>query len=108
MIVSNKMASKKTKLNPKKIIKELEENKKHIRKYGVKKIGLFGSFLKKKQRRESDIDIIVSFDNVNFDNYIELKFLLEKLFGREIDLVIGKDLRPELDYIKKEVKYARL
>lgn len=102
------MVSKKTKLNPKKIIKELEENKKHIRKYGVKKIGLFGSFLRKKQRKGSDIDIIVSFDNVSFDNYIELKFLLEKLFRKKIDLVIERDLRPELNYVKKEVKYARL
>ncbi len=51
----------------------------------------------------SDIDIIVS-----FDVYIELKFLLEKLFNKKVDLVIEKDLRPELDYVKKEVKYARL
>jgi len=98
----------KNKLNSKIIIEKIEENSRDIRKYGVKKIGLFGSFLRKKQRKESDVDIIVSFDNITFDNYIELKFLLEKLFKKKVDLVIEKDLRPELNYVKRMVKYARL
>lgn len=96
------------KLNSKRIIKKIEENSKDIRKYGVKKIGLFGSFLKGKNKKGSDIDIIVSFDKVNFDNYMELKFLLEKLFRRRVDLVIEKNLRSELNYVKKAVQYARL
>ena len=54
------------------------------------------------------MDIIVSFDNIIFDNYIELKFLLEKLFKKKVDLVIEKDLGPELNYVKKIVKYAKL
>lgn len=97
-----------SKLNSKKILSEIEKNSKHIRKYGVKKIGLFGSFLKGKQKKNSDVDILVHFNKISFDNYIQLKFLLEALFGRKIDLVIEEDLRPELIYVKKEVKYARL
>ena len=100
--------AKKTKLNSERIINQIEQNTQDISKYGVKKIGLFGSFLGKKQRKGSDVDILVSFDNVSFDNYMELKFLLEKLFRRKVDLVIEKDLRPELNYVKKEAKYARL
>lgn len=92
----------------KKIMNELEKHREDICKYGVKKIGLFGSFLRNEQKRGSDIDIIVGFDNVTFKKYIQLKFFLESLFGKDVDLVIEKNLRPELKYIKKEVEYARL
>lgn len=98
----------KNKLNSKKIIKEIEDNSKDIRKFGVKKIGLFGSFLKDKQHKKSDIDILVTFDKETFDNYINLLFLLERTFRRKIDLVIEKDLHPELNYVKKIAKYVRL
>ena len=47
-------------------------------------------------------------DNPNFDNYMDLKIMLEKLFKRKIDLVIEEDLKPELKYVKKETKYAKL
>lgn len=98
----------KIKLNSKKILKEIEDNSEDILKYGVKKIGLFGSFLDGRNKRGSDVDILVSFDEVSFDNYMELKFLLESLFRREVDLVIEKDLKSEIKYVKKEAKYARL
>ena len=95
-------------LNSKEIIKKIEEKSKDIKKYNVKKIGLFGSFAKNKQNKKSDIDIIVNFDEETFDNYMNLLFLLEKMFKRKIDLVIEKDLYPELNYIKNETKYVRL
>ena len=102
------MTKKKTKLNSEKIIEKIEKNRKDIRKYGVKRIGLFGSFVKGKEHKKSDIDIIVSFSKETFDNYIDLLFFLEKMFRRKIDLVIEKDIHPELNYIKKDVKYVRL
>ncbi len=95
-------------LNSKEIIKKIEEKSKDIRKYNVKKIGLFGSFAKGKQHKKSDIDIIVNFDKETFDNYMGLLFLLEKMFRRKVDLVIEKDLHPELNYVKREAKYVRL
>ena len=98
----------KERLNSRKIIKKIEEKRKDIKKYNVKKIGLFGSFAKNIQHKKSDIDIIVRFDKETFDNYINLLFLLEKIFKRKIDLVIEKDLHPKLNYVKKEAKYARL
>ena len=98
----------KKKLNSKEIIKKIKEKSKDIKKYNVKKIGLFGSFVKNKQHKKSDIDIIVSFDKETFDNYMDLLFLLERLFKRKIDLVIEKDIHPELNYVKREAKYVRL
>jgi len=96
------------KLNAKKIIKDIENKKDIIRKIGVKKIGLFGSFVKGKQNKRSDVDILVEFEKVTFDNYFLLKELLERLFKRKIDLIIEKDLRHELNYVKKGAEYAKI
>jgi len=96
------------KLNAKKIIKDIENKKDIIRKIGVKKIGLFGSFVKGKQNKRSDVDILVEFEKVTFDNYFLLKELLERLFKRKIDLIIERDLRYELNYVKKGAEYAKI
>jgi len=98
----------KNKLNSKKILWELKKKKKDIRKYGVKKIGLFGSFAKNKQNKKSDIDFLIEFKNVNSENFFALLFLLEKTFNRKVDLVDIKNLRPELKYVKKEAKYVKI
>jgi len=96
------------KLNSKKILKEIEKNKEKIRKFGVKKIGLFGSFAKNKQKPKSDIDVLVTFEKIRFDNYMELLFFLQRVFNKEIDLVIEGDLKPELKYVKKEAQYVKI
>ena len=98
----------KSKLNSEKILKEIEKRKADIRKYGVKKIGLFGSYAKNKQKKKSDIDFLIEFRKVNFDNFFAMIFLLEKMFKKKIDLVIEDDLKPELKYVKKEAKYVKI
>mgnify|MGYP001560336175 FL=1 len=95
------------KLSPSKIIHIIEANKDELRKYGVKRIALFGSFLKKTDHPKSDIDFLVVFDHPTFDNYMELKFFLEKLFQRKVDIVVEENLKPALKYIKEEALYAR-
>lgn len=98
----------KSKLTPKKIIKTLKENKDKIRKVGVKKIGLFGSYVKGKGGKNSDIDFLIEFEVIDFDKYFYMLKLLEKLFQKKVDLVIEKDLKPELNYVKKEATYVRI
>ena len=98
----------KEKINSKKIIEKLEKEKDKISEQGVKKIGVFGSFAKGKEKAESDIDIIVEFDEITADNYFNLLFLLEKIFKKKIDLVTSTGLRRELSYVKKEAEYAKL
>ncbi|AKB34668.1 putative nucleotidyltransferase [Methanosarcina siciliae C2J] len=91
-------------------ISTLKENEKLIRqKFGVKRIGIFGSFARGEEKEDSDLDVLVVFEEgqKTFDNYMDLKFYLEDLFGREVDLVTEKALRPQLkDIIMKEVVYA--
>ena len=95
-------------INKKYILKALEKEKGKIKKAGVKKIGLFGSFVKGKQTKKSDIDILVEFKESSFDNYAETLIILEDLFKRKIDLVTIQSLRSELNHVKKEVEYARI
>lgn len=78
-------------------------------KYGVKKIGVFGSFARGEEEKDSDVDILVEFKNGYeiFDNYMELKFFLEDSFERKVDLVTTEALRPQLkEDILREVNYA--
>lgn len=89
------------------IIKRIEKKRDIFEKYGVRKIGLFGSFAKKKQRNGSDLDFLVVLENPTFDNYMELKFTLEKMFHKKVDLVIEENLKPALRYVKEEALYAK-
>ncbi|MGA7797824.1 MAG: nucleotidyltransferase family protein [Methanoregula sp.] len=88
----------------------LREHEPEIKKrFGVRDIGIFGSFVRGEERPDSDVDVLVSFrkGEETFDNYMDCKFYLEDLFMRKVDLVmkgaIKKRIRP---YILKEVVYA--
>ncbi|MFH0954519.1 MAG: nucleotidyltransferase family protein [Candidatus Micrarchaeota archaeon] len=101
------VAKAKTMLSPNKIVAILQEHQRELSQFGVKKIGLFGSFLTRKATFKSDLDFLVSFDNPTYDNFMETKFLLEKIFGRKVDLVMETALKPDLRYVKKEALYAK-
>lgn len=95
--------------NYKTILTKLDENKATIKKYGIKRIGLFGSYLRNEQKPTSDIDILVEFEKgkITFDNYMDLKFFLEDLFKCKVDLVMQESIKPDLKpYIMGSVKYA--
>ena len=96
-------------MNKKKIISELRGRTGELRKRGVKKIGLFGSYLKGTQKRGSDIDFLVTFEGENIGkNYFKVLFYLENLLKRKIDLIAVQSLRPELNYVKREAIYVKV
>jgi predicted nucleotidyltransferase len=73
----------------------------------VSRIGLFGSFVHGQAGADSDIDIVVDLAEPSFDHYMDLKFFLEDLFGRSVDLVLADTVKPRLKpVIKREVVYA--
>jgi predicted nucleotidyltransferase len=91
------------------ILNVLEKNRSHIRDLGIKRIGLFGSFVRGEQRPESDIDLLVEFRSVQktFDNFMELCFFLEEVLRHKIELVTVESLSPYLGpHILREVEYA--
>jgi len=87
----------------------LDQSDEKLKNFGVKRCGLFGSFLRDRQNLQSDIDLLVEFEmgKKTYDNYIHLAFFLEELFGRSVDLVTPESLSPYIGpHILREVEYA--
>ena len=79
------------------------------KRFGIAKIGIFGSFARGEERPDSDIDVLVAFRNgeKTFDNFMGIKFYLEDVYGRKIDLVTEAALKPLIrDPILAEVVYV--
>ncbi len=76
----------------------LREHKAELREgYGVREIGLSGSYVRSEQRRRSDVDILVEFDTVpGLLKFIELEDYLSRLLGVRVDLVRRASIRKEL------------
>ena len=79
-------------------LKQLADSKPVLAaRFGVVRLALFGSTVRDAAREDSDIDILVSFDGpATSTRYFGVQFFLEDLFGRSVDLVTDKALRPEL------------
>ena len=75
------------------------------KKYKVNKLFVFGSILTSRFNDDSDVDLVVSFNkseiNDYFDNYFDFKYALEELFGREVDLLEEQTIKNP--YLKKNV-----
>ena len=84
------------KLTEKKILGLLKDNESHIKGFGVRSLGLFGSFVHGNDTETSDLDLVVEFDKKTFDAYMDLKLFLETLFGRQVDLVLADAIKPRL------------
>ncbi len=93
------------------IKREILARREELKLYGVKRLGIFGSFVRNEQRPDSDLDILVEHlpGKKTFNNYVQLAFLLEDTFHRKIDLVtpeaISKHIYP---YVEKEIEYVSL
>lgn len=85
----------------KKIEEALKQRKKELaEKYKVKEIGIFGSFVRGEQKKKSDVDILVEFEEVpDLFRFLELERYLEGILGLKVDLVRRKALREELKSI---------
>ena len=89
------------------ILKTLKNNQQEIRKFGIKRIGLFGSISRNEGDEQSDLDFIVDFECDTFDAYMDLKIFLEDLFGCPVDLVLTNTIKPRIkETILKDVRYA--
>jgi uncharacterized protein len=79
------------------IVEQLRIHKPVLReRFQVIDLALFGSSARDTATKASDLDILVSFDGpATSHRYFGVQFYLEDLFGRPIDLVTQKALRPE-------------
>jgi len=68
-----------------------------VRRFGIKKLGIFGSASRDEMHEGSDIDVLVEFQATpTFDAYMDLKFYLENLFHTSVDLVIDDTVKPRM------------
>ena len=89
------------------IFELLEKERDSIRRLGVNRLGLFGSFVRGEQRPDSDVDILVEMEGQSFRSYMAVSDFLEELFGRKVDLVPKEDIKPLLrNRILREVVYV--
>lgn len=103
--IMNKIKTKKE-LTDKEIISQLKKHKDLLKKYKVKRIGLFGSYVRGEQKKHSDIDFLVEFEEPNFDNFMDLAFSLEDLFKKKVELITNGNLSPYIQpYVEKEVRW---
>ena len=97
-------------LTKEKILETLEKKKNLLSQYGVKKIGLFGSYSKNSQHKESDIDILVDFysEQETFDNLMAIYDVLENTFkNHKIEIVTRNGLSKYIgSYILQETEYV--
>jgi predicted nucleotidyltransferase len=88
---------------------KLEEKKAYLRdSFHIREIGIFGSIVRGEEITDSDIDILVEFEkgHKDFFNYFRLKYYLEELLDREVDLVIKEAVKPRLrEKVFGEVEY---
>ena len=85
----------------------LVDNRETLRKYGVKRIGLFGSYVRGTATAVSDIDFLVELERLTFRDYMGLALFLEDLFKKDVDLVTPTSIKPGFKpYIEKEIEYV--
>ena len=87
------------------IIRTLTEYKDKLAEFGVKNIGLFGSFVRGEQNEHSDIDFLVEFEEPTLENYMRLSDFLENLFNRKIEILTPAGIESiRIKHIKEEIK----
>ena len=75
------------------------------KKHKVRKLFVFGSILTNRFNDESDVDLVVDFNKSEvsdyFDNYFDLKYAVEDILGRKVDLLEEQTIKNP--FLKKEV-----
>jgi predicted nucleotidyltransferase len=82
-------------------------------KYGVKRIGIFGSYAKGVQRKDSDVDILVEFEKPIGLKFVEFGEYLEQVLGKKTDILtpagvegirlprVAKDIKENIIYVEQ-------
>lgn len=91
------------------LIERILSHQEKIREHGVRKIGVFGSFVKDQVKETSDVDFFVDIapEYKTLRNFLRLGELLEEITGRKVEMVTPQSLSKYIGpYILKEVEYV--
>ena len=93
------------------MIERLQHHRGDLRRLGVQRVGLFGSFQPDEPDPKSDVDLMVEFapGEKTFDNFMALSFLLEEELERPVELVTREALSPHIGpHILQSVEYVEI
>ncbi len=78
------------------IFRLIQLHQDRLKAFGIRRIGLFGSFVRGDQRHDTDIDFLVEsdFDQKTYDNFINAIYFLEELLGRDVEIITREGLSP--------------
>jgi predicted nucleotidyltransferase len=91
------------------LIGRLRRRHDDLRRLGVRRLGVFGSFQRDAPTEESDVDLLVEFvpGEKSFDHFMSLSFLLEEELGRPVELMTREALSPHFGpHILEDVEYV--
>lgn len=91
------------------ILKIIRETRPELAdRFGVERLGLFGSFVREEEKRRSDIDLLVSFRrDIDLFEFLDLKEFLQERLHHKVDLVMDSALKPAIGKrIRAEVQYV--
>ena len=90
------------------ITKALKDNKVDLStRYHLTSIGIFGSFTRDDFYEDSDIDILIDYNQPIGIEFIDLAEELEKILGRKVDLVSRNGVKPKyFEEIQKDLIYV--
>jgi predicted nucleotidyltransferase len=93
--------------SPDDVVASLKAARKMLRRFGVRRIGLFGSFARGDQTADSDLDFLVELEKPSFSNFMDLAFYLEDRFGRRVELITNGNLSPYIaPVVEQEVRWC--
>ena len=93
------------------IFTQLQLHSQTLKEFGVRQIGLFGSYARNEATQDSDIDFLVDFtkEKKSLHNLVYLGDFLEKLFKKKVDIITPQGLNKYIGkYILAETEYAAI
>jgi len=90
------------------IISKLQVSKPFlVQKYGISKIGVFGSYAREEHSAESDVDILVEFSTPIGLKFVTLANELESILNEKVDLVSSRGVKPSYkEIVEQDLKYV--
>ena len=95
--------------NKKELIGRILASQEELRTYGIKQLGIFGSFARNEARENSDVDFFINFDieYKTLKNFVRLSHYLQDITGRKVEIVTPQSLNKFIGkYIIQEVEYV--
>ena len=89
------------------VLEVIRENMDEIRRFGVRRIGVFGSHVRGEQRDDSDVDVVVEFEEgmATLENFLGLADFLERLLGRKVDVLTTEGVKSiRVRHVREEIE----